>query len=185
MASATEGNDPRSQPSPEVEAELRARRARLESRTHKQREREVAAEVIAVRRGTALLGVPIEQVVEFRRAPVTPVPGVPATIVGLFQIRGYVHCCVDLLPISSKERAPSEAHTLLIGVVDTPRGPLGIRFDEVLGPRTVYGDELDENLQRSSGPVVAMVTRDLLEVIDVRRLCERPDIHIAASTVDR
>jgi chemotaxis signal transduction protein len=170
--------------SAEVEAELRARRERLERRTHAERERPVAAEVIVARRGTALLGVPIEHAAEFRRAPVTLLPGVPAAVTGLFQIRGYTHCCVDLLPILTGERAPVDGQIVLIGVLHTPRGPLGLRFDEVIGPRTVHCDEIDRSLQHSSGAVVAMVTRDLLEIIDVRRLCESPDIRAAASTVD-
>ncbi len=171
--------------SPEVEAELRARRARLELRTHAERERTVAAQVVVARRGAALLGIPIEHAAEFRRAPVTALPGVPATIAGLFQIRGYTHCCVDLLPMLNGEPAAVDGQAVLIGVLDTPSGPLGVRFDEVIGPRTVHHDELDENLQHSSGAIVAMVTRDLLEIIDVRRLCESPDIRIAASTATR
>jgi chemotaxis signal transduction protein len=170
---------------PEVEAELRARRARLERRTHAQREPEVAVQVIAARRGSALLGIPIERVIEFRRAPVSSLPGVPSTIAGIFQIRGYVHCCVDLLPMLSNERPSVADEALLIGVVDTPRGPLGLRFDDVLGPRTIHRDEVDENLQRSRAALVALVTHDLLEVIDLRRLCESPDIHITPSTVER
>lgn len=167
--------------SPELEAELRGRRARLERRTHSTHARAIATQVIVACRGAATLGIPIEHAAEFRRAAVVPLPGAPAAVVGLFQIRGYAHCCVDVLPLLTGERVVAPTEQLLIGVLHTPRGPLGLRFDEVIGPRTIYRDELDASLQHTCGPIVAMVTRYLLEVIDIRRLCESPDICVAAA----
>lgn len=164
----------------ELEAELRARRARLEERRRRGQggERSVAAEVVVARRGGARLGLDIEHIAEFRRTPVTPLPGAPAAITGLFQTRGTTHCCVDLLTLLTGERPSLDERELLIGVIHTPAGPLGLRFDEVLGPRTVYADEVDGSRRPEEHSVVSLVTRDLLQIIDHRRLCDAPEIRV-------
>lgn len=160
------------------ETQLRERGKRLAALRLRSPDRHVAAQIIVVRRERALLGLPVSHTDEVREVSVSRLPVPCHHIVGLFQLRGRLHCLVDLQPFvgASTELRHGE-HTLAI-LVHGARGPLGIRVDEVVGPRTVFADEIDTSQRDRRLEHVRHVTRDCVELIDVDTLFASPFLQL-------
>lgn len=142
--------------------------------------RDVLLEAIVVRRSESLLAFPIETAIEVREVVSTRLPHRTRHVCGLFQLRGKVHCLVDLQPfIGPATELAHRDHTLALLIQGQP-GLLGLRIDEVLGPRTFYVDELDTGSRDKRLEFVTDVTRDCIEIIDVYTLFASPALRMAA-----
>jgi len=162
---------------PEALARTLAERARaLATRHAVVEQRQVFALVLAARRGPSLLGFPMDSVEEARRVTVVPLPHATSFVQGVFQVRGEVLTLLDCQPFFGvAEALPSDRVTMAVLVAH--RGErFGVRVDEVIGPRLVFADERDEAMQERAHPFVQAVTRDLMTVIGVGELLERPEM---------
>lgn len=171
--------------SPEaVKAALQERARRVSARSQHAETRQQLAEVVAVRRGSELWGFPTSAVREVRKLALCALPGVGGAVQGLVQVRGEAVSVVDLAALTGTATAPAHGEELLAVLVAGRPGKLGLRIDEVLGPRLVWADECDgESDGDKRHDFVSAVTRDLLAVIDVERLLARPEVSVAAESV--
>jgi chemotaxis signal transduction protein len=137
-------------------------------------------DTVVVKRAGTLLGLPIDSVREIRHVSAVKLPHGTAHVPGLFQVRGKVFCLADLQPFFGTPNAPDLAH-LTVAIVGNKVGDLGIRVDEVIGPRTIYADEKNEELSERSAPFVSAVTSDLLIAVDIDLLFQQPQLYLGAA----
>lgn len=136
--------------------------------------RELAHEVIEVRRAGALVGLPRARVKEIRNVSLCLLPHMPPSMQGIFHIRGKVACAIDLQPLLGDATPLGHGDRCMVAMLTDPRGDVGLRVDDVIGLRRVYADEIDDaQLERSD--FVTAVTQDLLVIMDVSRLLDRPE----------
>jgi chemotaxis signal transduction protein len=166
---------------PETIELLKKRAREVRARNSSMQFREVFHEVIVVRRGKSVLGLPIDAVREIRLVHPVALPHRTPFIQSLYQVRGKVQCLVDLQPFFD---APSDFpgnEGVAAAIVSNHKGEIGIRIDEVIGPRVVYLDEKDEGLVERSKAFVSAVTRDLLIIIHIDFLFEQPEIQLGSA----
>jgi len=136
--------------------------------------RTVVSRVVVVRSGTSLLGLPVESVREVREVRVTRLPHAKPPVQALFQLRGRVLALVDLdaaaggselgeAPLVHGDRA-------LIALLTGAGGAFGLRIAEVIGARDVFADEVERGLSEGRAEAVSLVTRDLVQIVDIGRL---------------
>lgn len=163
-----------------AEAQLRERAKKLAAHTLRKAVREVVAEVIVVRRERSMLALPILCVEEVREVRVTRLPHRSRFVCGLFSLRGRVCSLVDVQPLVGAADEVGHGDRALVALVRGPRGTLGLRVDEVLGPRVVYGDELDTSHRDRQLDIVARVTRDCVEIVDMDALFASETVRLEA-----
>lgn len=163
---------------PQTQRVLVERATALANRRKRAAERKIYREVTVVRRAATTLGLPTERVQEIRRVQLTALPHSNATVVGLFQIRGQVHVMVDVGPLLGVAAPLKAGESTLVALIEGEQGRIGLRIDEAVGPRTVYEDELDNDIAARRNDFVAAVTRDLLAVVDCGVLLARPEIYL-------
>lgn len=130
------------------------------------------ARVALIRVGSEIIGVQGEHLVEIVPLPaVTPLPGTPAWLTGITQVRGELMSVVDLARLFDLGGGEPAVYLAVIG---GERGPVGIQVDELLGFQAVARDELAAHIQDLGGgdlPVIG-VTRELVRLLDTGRLLE-------------
>lgn len=175
-AERLEGRDDRDA----VERALRERARRLAARDNDAHDPAIVAHVVAVRRARSLLGFPILRVGEVRDVRVTRLPRLDHRhhVCGLFQLRGQVHCLVDIQPFIGASEELQHGDITLAVLVEGPHGPLGVRVDEVLGVRAIDARELDPSERERRLAFVSCVTRDCVEVIDVDMLFASAELSV-------
>lgn len=162
-----------------AESILRSRTRVLADRVLEETVPDVFAEVVTVRRDKLFFAFPITEAREVRRVETTGFPGSTATINGVFQIRGRVLSLVDLAPFAADATTLDHGEQTLVIVVGDRDRAMGIRIDEVVGPRTILRNEIDDEFQRTALPFVRNVTRDLVHVVDVAALQDTPEIQLS------
>jgi len=159
---------------------LRQRSRQMAARVMERVELERFAHVIVVRRGAALLGLPIAAVREVRAVEVAVLPRATEVVQGLFQVRGQVHSLVDVGPFFGETSPIGHGEHALVLLVAAAAGVVGVRIDEVLGPRELYVEEIDHGLHGGRIDFVSHVTRDLLQVVDVDAMLANPAVRLGA-----
>lgn len=166
----------------DVEALLEARARELAERDDRIEQREPLLDVVVLRRGEVLLGLPIVAVQEIRHVQPVALPFASDVVQHLFEVRGRVYCQVDLLPLIGRaSAAPGKDTGMLVALVTGKPGVLGLRIDEILGPRTIYRDECEGHRDVASTPFMTHMTRDLVAVVDVDLLMEQPALRLERS----
>jgi len=165
----------------EVQELLRRRSRQFAALRLEDTTREALDEVIVVRRADSLLAFPIRSTLEVRDVVSARLPHRSQHICGLFQLRGQVYCLVDLQPFVGPATELAHGERGLAVLVQGDRGILGIRIDEVLGPRTVHVDELDTGRRDRRLDFVTNVTRDCVELIDVEALFASPELQMTGA----
>lgn len=136
------------------------------------RPREVYAEFALVRLGREIIGLPAEHLLEIVSAPpITRLPGSPAWLPGIVQVRGELMSVVDLISLYGLQGRLEPAYLAMIG---DQRGCVGLLADDILGYQAVLRNELASHLADlgSSDLPIMGVTRDLVLLLDARRLLE-------------
>ena len=149
------------------EALLRSRARALASRSSHEQAREIAWQTIVVGCAGVRLALPVRMVVEIRRVHLTPLPGLPPSVLGVFQIRGRLLSLIDPIGNRSGEEA---SESPLVAVVESGAGGAGLLIDEIIGPRTFYDDERADHINEKAGGFITFVSRDLVQVLDVPAL---------------
>jgi len=163
-------NHPR-EGAPSREEILRRRAARLAGDGVEGARRTVAVQAAVVSVGAQRIAIPAEDLREIVPLPdVTPLPGLPPWLLGIAQVRGELLGVVDLASIVgvSGERAA------IMAIVDGSGGPLGLALNSVVGFRDIHVDELSTELGEGAQRPFRAITRDLVAVLDVRRLPVEP-----------
>jgi chemotaxis signal transduction protein len=107
---------------------------------------------------------------------VTPLPGVNAPVVGIFNVRGEVVAVFDLaqvlrLPVAAPNLEQAQALVLLRG----PHGLIGLRVERLLGMQT-FSDAPEDSLEARTavrgviGDVVVLEVTGLLEQIGIAQI---------------
>jgi chemotaxis signal transduction protein len=161
-----------------VEQVLQERITRLASRRLEVEERELVDEVIVLRRGGILLATPTWATREVRSVEVAGLPGATDVVKGIFQIRGRTFGLVDLAPFFGETSAIGHGQKTLVALVSGAPGDLGLRIDEILGPRRIHKDEIDEGLRQRALGFVSHVTTDLIHILDVDAVMASPEVRI-------
>jgi purine-binding chemotaxis protein CheW len=108
----------------------------------------------------------ITQVVRPREC--TPIPGVPAFLVGVVNLRGEILAVLDLCPVLGLGRTGAGDPSWII-VLGQQRDEFGVRVDAVLEVTTLRVDEVHEppgTVAAGARPYLRGVTTDALIVLD-------------------
>ncbi|MHB8736823.1 MAG: chemotaxis protein CheW [Terriglobales bacterium] len=137
-----------------------------------------------VRLGQENFGVVLSAIQGFVAVPtVTPVPGTPAHILGLANVRGELlavvapHAWLNLV-------RPSSSGAYLLLVVDSPQGRVGVAVEEVHEVVSVADDAMLPVPRTRSAQHAAYVTgvtpyaSDLLTVLDIGSLLQQPGMQV-------
>lgn len=158
---------------------LRMRAERLARDDHDAEVRRGGFEVALVAAGRERFGVPVTGLREILPVPpITRLPGTPPWMLGLTQVRGELVGVVDLggwLGV----RDPDDEPAYLVLVEGRGDGPLGMTVTEVLGFRRVHAEDLQRDTDRAPDALegaVSGMTRDLIVILDLPRLLERPEL---------
>lgn len=162
----------------EVEAVLLERSRQFAALRLEEQTRETLLDVIVVRRVQSVFGFPIRSVVEVRHATCTRVPHRSPFVCGVFQLRAELQCLVDVQPYIGPATELEHGGRSLALLVRGRAGVLGIRIDQVLGPRTLYIDELDTGRRDRHLEFVTHITQDCVEVVDVETLLASPCLRL-------
>ncbi len=158
----------------DVEQVLKERAKALALRQRKREQRQHLLDVIVVDRSDVRLGLPMRCAREVRRVAVTKIPGANSPVEGLFQVRGECHNLFDLHALFfGNARSLEHRESTMALIIREGERSLGLRIDEVIGPRAVYRDEFHDEGEQKKLPFVSHVTRDVLNIIDVEELFER------------
>jgi chemotaxis signal transduction protein len=155
---------------------LRERAAKLARVDVETRRGEPDFEVAVCRVGDERLALPVGRLREIvPLPPLTVLPGAPAWLLGIAQVRGTLLSVVALGGVLGL--GGSSAHARYAALLDADQGPIAFTIDEVLGYRRLYTSDLAE---RGSGadqkrPLLG-VTQDLVVVLDVEALLARPEL---------
>jgi len=141
-------------------------------------ERRKLATVALVGVGGETFGVPVDGMREIVRAPVlAPLPGLPAWLPGIVQIRGEILSVVDLARWFGIAVEGQPHYLVVLSDLDAP---LALLVDAVLGFRDVHEDELASGLAAGGRPLLA-ITADLVCVLDLPALVRSDDLHLSAA----
>jgi purine-binding chemotaxis protein CheW len=165
-------------PSPEAVARVWSERAKRYAAS--QESREAGAEpaagesVLVFRVGADRYGIPVSSVREvLPQARIAPVPGAPAAVAGLIQVRGEIRPVYDLRQRLQLPEAPprpaKEGETVI--VLSAAAREFGIRVDNVeeIRPWRPAGPDGMKSKRRQPGqtPWVAGVTEDLVSILNM------------------
>ena len=152
---------------------LRERARKTADRTGLHERRAVRAQAVVVRIGGEHFALPSAGVREIRVSPVlTKVPGTPAWLLGMMYDRGEL---VSVADVGRWFQIAREGALPYVAILRGPRGALGIGIDEVVGFRPIHEDELTDAEEGGGRPILGM-TRDLVALIDVPRLCASEEL---------
>jgi purine-binding chemotaxis protein CheW len=183
LALAAETIEHAQRPSPEVAADVLARRARALERAP---EREPAAtevlNVVAFTLGQERYGIEMSWIREITRLPhLALVPGAPAFVAGVINYRGEIVAVFDLRTLLGTA-SRGLVDMLRVVVVGSERAEFGILASRVLQAETVRPEELSRKPLKSvagvGGTLVMGVTRDALIVLDGRKLLSDPRLFV-------
>jgi chemotaxis signal transduction protein len=125
--------------------------------------------------GSDRIGIPVTSAREV--APVqtgATIPGAPAWLRGVVQIRGELLSVLDLQAWWQTGSTTAGKHLL---VVESKMGALAILADAIVEVRQLRSHEVADSLTREAAlrrPEIASVTRDLVYVLNVDRLLQSP-----------
>jgi purine-binding chemotaxis protein CheW len=160
----------------DLDALLDRRAERLARRGQSGSGRDAVLEVVEVEIAGERFGIPLQATQQIVRMPrITELPGLPAWILGVTQVRGRLVSVLDLGRWFGLEATPNPASLVLIS---SRSRLLGIAANAVLDARAVFADELPEDDRGTTArerPVSA-VTNDLLSILDVQRLLDSPEV---------
>ncbi|HEU5021470.1 MAG TPA: chemotaxis protein CheW [Bryobacteraceae bacterium] len=158
-------------PSPEAVARVWRERAQRYAASPESRVEGAAStdgdSVLVFRLGPDRYGIPVSSVREvLPSARIAPVPGAPATVAGLIQVRGEVRPVYDLRQrLQMPAAAPPPAKDGETVIVLTAAGrDFGIRVDAAEEIRTYRAEE---HRQPGQSPWVAGVTEDLVSILNM------------------
>jgi chemotaxis signal transduction protein len=162
----------------EPQTVLKERARKLAARELETVSQDTFAEIIVVQRSGVKLGAPIHNAKEVRSVELSRVPGATSIVCGVFQIRGRTCGLVDLGSYFGKPEPLAHQSRVLVAVLETSAGEIGVLIDEVLGPRTVLVEEIDGGLGESALGFVSAVTHDVVHILDLDRLVSTRELHL-------
>lgn len=158
------------------QALLRERARKLAAKQRRHVHLRIRHHVVVFEREGETYGVPIGRVQEVRHVSVSRLPGLPAAIQGIFQIRGSIYSLADPAALFDGGRTPPpHGGATLAVVVHSSLGSLGLRADVLLGPRQLTDSEFGG---RPDEDCFLDVTTDLLAVVDVDQLARRAELRV-------
>lgn len=158
------------EPAMDAASAIFAERARkLAARVERTDDAEAVAHVTVVAVGSERFGLPIETLREVvPLPPVCRLPGLPAYYPGMVQVRGEIIAVLDLARLYG---IPVDAERRLLAVVDDGARVLGLLVDAVVGSEEIARQRLAGEFDAThESRHTRLVTRDLITVLDIRRL---------------
>ena len=157
-------------PSEEERAMVLRRRAELLARPAQTSDQSSAGDMLMVFGiGGERYGLPVSDVVQvIAQAKLTPVPGAPAEIAGVIQVRGEVRAVYDLRALLELEREEAPRRAAMVILLHRDGREFGAMVDHVEDIRV---DGREARLPPIAGSkCVLWTTRDLVSVLDLNRL---------------
>ncbi len=165
-------------PDSKLESILAERAKRIAQEASKEALGEVEVRVAVVEVGPERFGIPVDGLKGIIDSPpVARLPGTPAWIKGIAQVRGDILCVVDLA--TWFELGSLRVRQPLLAIVEGPEGDLGLLFDMVVEVRDIKRQELVETSEKAKaqqGRPIRASTRDLISILDLECLFESPDL---------
>jgi purine-binding chemotaxis protein CheW len=163
-----------------IERILRERGRKLAERAEAVRP-EIYGTVVVARRGSSLLGFPIDRVAEVRVVRVTRLPNAHHYISGVFQLRGQIYALSDLRAFMGEPEPMTHGQVTSAVLLTREEKSIGVRVDEVLGPREIEQRELDRGHRDGRLELIADVTHDCVEIMDVDAFFASPHLRVEGS----
>jgi purine-binding chemotaxis protein CheW len=158
-------------PSPDAVARVWSERAKRYAESQQSREAGVASaageSVLVFRLGNDRYGIPVSSIREvLPQARIAPVPGAPAAVAGLIQVRGEIRPVYDMrqrlqMPADAP-RPAKEGETVI--VLSAGGRDFGIRVDAA---EEIRAWRPEERRQPGQTPWVAGVTEDLVSILNM------------------
>ena len=123
-------------------------------------------------------GVPVEQIREVRdMQAVTPVPGAPAYVEGVTNLRGQIITVIDLRKRLGLEKGNVEGEKILI--VDLEKSAIGVVVDSVTEVSTIKEADIEKNMNVTSalGDFILGVGKQndhLSVILDITKIVNKP-----------
>ncbi|MBC7170827.1 MAG: CheW domain-containing protein [Polyangiaceae bacterium] len=165
-----------------IEQLLRARGQELAARTLEEVKPDVFGTVVVARRRETMLAFRIECLREIRSVRLTRLPHATRSVCGIFQLRGQLFSLVDLRSLVGESEPLVHGAAVLVAMLEHDGKVLGVRIDEVIGPRVVLVEELDRGHRERPIDFVQEVTRDCVEILDVPAVFACRDFHMGERT---
>lgn len=165
------------------EQTLRERARRVARPVDARRNSEPVGTFAIVRVGDIHIGLPtggVRAIVP--TPPISLLPGLPAFMPGIAQIRGEPLSIVDLRRLYALAAATHQRP--LVAVLQGPPGRLGALVDRVDGFRTIYVEELAGSKRLTGDLPVLGITQDLVHMLDVDSLLADSRITVRADSSD-
>ena len=163
------------------DAVLAARAEKMARRSPKRLQTEDKTLITVVNVGAERFGVPTRHLTCIIKSPaISGMPGLPAWLKGVCQIRGELVAVVDIavwFGLAKKSRGDYMA------VVESKKRKLGLLIDVVGGFREVGASEIAETFGGASmgnHPIFA-TTKDITTILDVPKLFDNRDMVIGAA----
>jgi purine-binding chemotaxis protein CheW len=125
--------------------------------------------------GDSEYALPLDRILEvLRMVAVTPLPGAPASVAGVIDLRGRV---IPVLDLRTRLDLPPLAHTLRTPILIARGGDrvVGLIADEVVEMLGVFEDDIDgpETLGRTTAAIDAVARADgrLIMILDLEAIC--------------
>lgn len=152
---------------------LRRRAERLARTDQSETARKALFQIAVVTVGEEKIGIPVSHLREILRLPpVTPLPGLPAWLLGVTQVRGEIISVLHLGRWLGLSTGPDPS---CLAVLGGPRGPLGMLADRTAGFRDIHEDDIAEDVELSrKWPHIHQVTLDLCAILDVPGILADP-----------
>ncbi len=120
--------------------QLLAERARTLAKPQTHTDENAGEEQVVFRLGDAAYGLPARSVQEvYPLTRFTPLPGTPAFVVGLVNVRGRLLTALDLRPLLNQSSVPPQPNALLM-IIGSKTLEVAILADAVLDVRNTVGD---------------------------------------------
>ncbi len=165
-----------------IERLLRERGQRLAARVLDEEKPEVFGTVVVARRRDTTLAFPIECLRELRNVKLTRLPHAARSVCGIFQLRGQLFSLVDLGALVGESEPLAHGSVVLVAMLEHDGNVLGVRLDEVIGPRVVLVEDLDRGHRERQIDFVQEVTRDCVEILDLPAVFACKDFHMGERT---
>jgi len=152
------------------QAILRERAQKLAARQHGQAQRALYERAVIIEIGRERYGLPLAQVREITRAtPISPLPHLPACMLGICAVRGELVSVLDLAELRGHGRIGSSP---FFALAESAGRVIALTFNALLEMRDVFQDELVAGLPAAelARSFTRAVTHDSVNLLDLDQL---------------
>jgi chemotaxis signal transduction protein len=155
---------------PDKQSVLRERAQKLKARRVDAPQRELFERIVTIEVGRERFGLPLSRLREITRAtPISPLPNLPACMLGICALRGELLSVLDLAELRGSGRTGSSP---FFALVESRERMVALTFNALLEMRDVFRDDLVGGVPAAelARAFARAITHDGVNLLDVDRL---------------